>query len=179
MRRPSFNDRRDIHVDRVDLAGVEERTKHLDAPFDQEVRELPPAELAEQLGDRNRSIAGEAQDLAAEAFEFAAPLGGCTVGDRDPDGCLARGLDEPARDREPGGAVENDSGGSVLLEIGSLYRMLGRLLDSGLIEEGAGDERRRCYQLSRAGRRALKAEAERLAGLVDLVRMRKLLPEAD
>jgi len=75
--------------------------------------------------------------------------------------------------------VETESGGSVRLEIGSLYRLLGRLLDSGLIEEGAGDERRRCYQLSRAGRRALKAEAERLAGLVNLVRMRKLLPEAD
>ena len=75
--------------------------------------------------------------------------------------------------------VESESGGSVRLEIGSLYRLLGRLLDSGLIEEGPGDERRRFYQLSRAGRRALKAEAERLAGLVDLVRMRKLLPEAD
>src|SRR3954452_22021010 len=40
--------------------------------------------------------------------------------------------------------VENDSGGNVRLEIGSLYRLLGRLLDSGLIEEGSGDERRRC-----------------------------------
>ena len=75
--------------------------------------------------------------------------------------------------------VERESGGTVRLEIGSLYRLLGRLLDSGLIAEGAGDERRRFYQLSRAGRRALRAEAERLVGLVDLVRLRKLLPEAD
>jgi DNA-binding PadR family transcriptional regulator len=62
------------------------------------------------------------------------------------------------------------------LEIGSLYRLLGRLLDEGLIEEADGDGRRRYYQLSRLGRRVLKAEAERLASLVDLVRMRKLLP---
>ncbi len=73
--------------------------------------------------------------------------------------------------------VESDSSGEVRLEIGSLYRLLGRLLDEGLIEDADGDERRRYYQLSRKGRRVLKAEAERLANLVDLVRMRKLLPE--
>ena len=73
--------------------------------------------------------------------------------------------------------VERESGGEVRLEIGSLYRLLGRLLDEGLIEEADGDGRRRYYQLSRLGRRVLKAEAERLASLVDLVRMRKLLPE--
>jgi len=73
--------------------------------------------------------------------------------------------------------VELESGGEVRLEIGSLYRLLGRLLDEGLIEEAGGDDRRRYYQLSRAGRRAIKAEAERLAGLVDLVRARKILPE--
>src|SRR5713101_2933287 len=41
--------------------------------------------------------------------------------------------------------VESESHGTVRLEIGSLYRLLGRLLDEGLIEEGAGDERRRMY----------------------------------
>ena len=75
--------------------------------------------------------------------------------------------------------VERESGGEVRLEIGSLYRLLGRLLDDGLLEEGDGDERRRYYRISRLGRRLLKAEAERLAGLVDLIRARKLLPEAD
>ena len=75
--------------------------------------------------------------------------------------------------------VERESGGEVRLEIGSLYRLLGRLLDDGLLEEADGDERRRYYRISRLGRRVLRAEAERLAGLVDLVRARKLLPEAD
>jgi DNA-binding PadR family transcriptional regulator len=75
--------------------------------------------------------------------------------------------------------VERESGGDVRLEIGSLYRLLGRLLDYGLLEDASGDERRRYYRLSRLGRRVLRAEAERLAGLVELVRLRKLLPEGD
>jgi len=73
--------------------------------------------------------------------------------------------------------VERQSNGDVRLEIGSLYRLLARMLDSGLIEEAEGDERRRFYRISRVGRRALKSEAERLAGLVELFRARKLLPE--
>ena|SRR6266403_882371 len=74
--------------------------------------------------------------------------------------------------------VERESRGEVRLEIGSLYRLLGRLLDQGLLEEADGDERRRYYRISRLGRRVLKSEAERLAGLMDLVRNRKLLPES-
>ena len=73
--------------------------------------------------------------------------------------------------------VERESNGDVRLEIGSLYRLLARMLESGWIEEAEADERRRCYRLSRPGRRILKSEAERLAGLVELVRARKLLPE--
>jgi DNA-binding PadR family transcriptional regulator len=73
--------------------------------------------------------------------------------------------------------VEQHSNGSVRLEIGSLYRLLARLLDNDLIEEAAEDERRRYYRISRTGWRVLKAEAERLAGLVELSRARKLLPE--
>ena len=72
--------------------------------------------------------------------------------------------------------VEGESGGAVRLEIGSLYRLLARLLETGLIEDADGDERRRFYRISRAGRRALKTEGERLAGLVDLIRARRLLP---
>jgi DNA-binding PadR family transcriptional regulator len=75
--------------------------------------------------------------------------------------------------------VERESGGGVRLEIGSLYRLLGRLLDAGLIEDADGDERRRYYRISRLGRRALKTEAVRLAGLVDLVRSRRVLPEGN
>jgi DNA-binding PadR family transcriptional regulator len=75
--------------------------------------------------------------------------------------------------------VERESSGSVRLEIGSLYRLLARLLQQGLIEDADGDERRRYYRITRLGRRVLKIEAERLAGLVDLVRARRLLPEGD
>jgi DNA-binding PadR family transcriptional regulator len=73
--------------------------------------------------------------------------------------------------------VERESGGAVRLELGSLYRLLSRLLEEGLIEEAEGDGRRRRYRLGRLGRRVLKSEAERLHGLVELVRSRKLLPE--
>jgi DNA-binding PadR family transcriptional regulator len=73
--------------------------------------------------------------------------------------------------------VEQESNGGVRLEIGSLYRLLARLLDAGWIEEAEEDERRRYYRISRRGRRVLKAEAERLSSLVELSRARKLLPE--
>jgi DNA-binding PadR family transcriptional regulator len=59
---------------------------------------------------------------------------------------------------------------------GSQTGLLARLLETGLIEDADGDERRRFYRISRAGRRALKTEGERLAGLVDLIRARRLLP---
>jgi len=75
--------------------------------------------------------------------------------------------------------VERESGGEVRLEIGSLYRLLGRLLSDGLLEMGEGDGRRQYYSLSRLGRKVLKADAQRLAGLVDLMRSRKLLRETD
>jgi DNA-binding PadR family transcriptional regulator len=74
--------------------------------------------------------------------------------------------------------VESESRGCVRLEIGSLYRLLARLLDSGLIEEANEDDRRRYYRISRLGLRTLKGEAQRLEGLVELSRARKLLPEA-
>ncbi len=73
--------------------------------------------------------------------------------------------------------VERESGGLVRLEIGSLYRLLARMAEGGLIEEADEDERRRYYRISRQGHRVLKAEAERLAHLVELSRARKLLPE--
>jgi DNA-binding PadR family transcriptional regulator len=75
--------------------------------------------------------------------------------------------------------VERESAGEVRLEIGSLYRLLDRLLAEGLLEAGEVDERRRYFKITRQGRRALRAEAVRLQGLVDLVRSRKLLPESE
>jgi len=75
--------------------------------------------------------------------------------------------------------VERESNGEIRLEIGSLYRLLARLLDEGIIEETEGDERRRFYRISRAGRRALRAEASRLEGLVELARARNVLTGSD
>lgn len=76
--------------------------------------------------------------------------------------------------------VEHDTSGEVMLEIGSLYRLLARLVAEGLIDDVEGaDERRRYYRITAAGRRALKSEAARLANVVTLVRARKLLPETD
>lgn len=77
-------------------------------------------------------------------------------------------------------AVEHDTDGVVLLEIGSLYRLLARLVTEGLIDDlDSPGERRRYYRITAAGRKALKSEAARLANVVSLVRARKLLPEAD
>ena len=75
--------------------------------------------------------------------------------------------------------VGRESGGAVRLEVGTLYRLLARLLDHGLIEQAEEDGRRRDYALTRAGLRALRSEAERLAGVVNLLRVRKLLPQGD
>ena len=75
--------------------------------------------------------------------------------------------------------AEAESGGRVCLEVGTLYRILARLLQAGFLEEAGEDGRRRNYSLTRAGRRALQAEAERLAGVVDLLRERRLLPRGE
>jgi DNA-binding PadR family transcriptional regulator len=74
-------------------------------------------------------------------------------------------------------AVEQQSGGSVRLELGSLYRQIARLVGSGLIEGTAEEEpdRRRLYRITGLGRKVLRAEARRLAALVDRLRARKLL----
>jgi DNA-binding PadR family transcriptional regulator len=67
-------------------------------------------------------------------------------------------------------AVEAQSRGTVSPEIGSLYRVLARLMSAGLVveKEPARDEElhrgrpRRYYRITTEGRSALHAEAERL-----------------
>lgn len=61
--------------------------------------------------------------------------------------------------------VAERSGGEVQLGSTTLYRMLGQLLDEGLIEEARvrpapqlDDERRKYFHITPAGRRALAAE---------------------
>jgi DNA-binding PadR family transcriptional regulator len=62
------------------------------------------------------------------------------------------------------------SNGTVKLDPGSLYRLISRLLDEGVIAETTGedadDERRRYYRITAEGRRILLSETRRLADLV-------------
>jgi len=78
--------------------------------------------------------------------------------------------------------VHAQTGGQMRLWPAVLYRNLGRLDAAGLIEEidppptaESGGGRPRFYRITRAGRRACGVEAERLAGLVQIARQRKVL----
>ncbi len=67
-------------------------------------------------------------------------------------------------------AVAEESGGTLVPRAGTLYRVLARLMTTGVVREAkpAGDPEphpghaRRYYELTPAGRRALAAEARRL-----------------
>ena len=65
--------------------------------------------------------------------------------------------------------VEGASGGRVRIEIGSLYRIVARLMASGLIEEDREAEsvvhagkKRRCYRITALGLAVARGEANRL-----------------
>jgi DNA-binding PadR family transcriptional regulator len=73
--------------------------------------------------------------------------------------------------------------GALRLSAGTLYRSIQRMLEDGLIVEVRerpapedDDERRRYYRITSLGRAAARAEARRLAGLVELARARGLAP---
>jgi len=77
--------------------------------------------------------------------------------------------------------VDVQTGGTVRLGPGTLYRVIKQLLADGWIAEapatpGDDDERRRNYRLTPWGRRIAEAEARRLADLVLVARTRHLLP---
>jgi PadR family transcriptional regulator, regulatory protein PadR len=73
--------------------------------------------------------------------------------------------------------VESHSRGAIVPEIGSLYRVIARLMSLGLVAE-AGEEEpgtyrgrpRRYYRITPDGRGALRAETERLKHLLALAR---------
>jgi len=76
------------------------------------------------------------------------------------------------------------SAGQVNLGPGTLYRSLRRLLSDGLIEESAErpvpelhDEWRHYYRLTSLGLRVARAEARRLAALVQTAPLQRLLPQ--
>jgi DNA-binding PadR family transcriptional regulator len=69
------------------------------------------------------------------------------------------------------------SDGRLELQAGALYRLLARMLENGLVAEShrrpaadADDERRRYYRITALGRRAIAAEAERMASLAATAR---------
>lgn len=77
-------------------------------------------------------------------------------------------------------AVKDRSGGEVAPGATSLYRTVWQLLDDGLIAESHDrpaahhdDERRRYFQITVAGRRALAAELTRLERLIAAARPRR------
>jgi DNA-binding PadR family transcriptional regulator len=78
--------------------------------------------------------------------------------------------------------VELRSGGTVKLRTGTLYTLLQRLLEEGLISEAAvrarEDSRRRYYQLSALGEAVLRAEAQRLEALIGDARRKHVLSDA-
>jgi DNA-binding PadR family transcriptional regulator len=78
--------------------------------------------------------------------------------------------------------VEMRTDGEVKLSTGTLYGIIKRLLNDGLIIErrerpsvASDDERRRYYHLTTKGREIAAAEAERLEKVVALARSRRLL----
>lgn len=75
------------------------------------------------------------------------------------------------------------SAGTVTLDPGSLYRLIARLSDDGLINEAPSrpkadedDERRRYYRLTPLGKRLLQAETNRMADLVAVARSKAIKP---
>jgi PadR family transcriptional regulator len=73
-------------------------------------------------------------------------------------------------------AVLEDSGGSLRIELGSLYRMIRRLERDGLIEESEPTDEspspgrdRRFYGITKLGRDVVAAELDRLRGVLSLV----------
>jgi len=90
--------------------------------------------------------------------------------------------DGPLHGYAIGREIETRSAGKLNPTTGSLYQALRRLTEDGLIEPApaadsmAADRRRQHFQLTRLGRRLAGLEAERLAGLVEIARERRLFP---
>lgn len=86
-------------------------------------------------------------------------------------------LDEDAHGYRIRAEVIERSGGTVTLDPGSLYRLIARLVEDGLITEAPArrvaegdDERRRYYRITASGRRTVDAETNRMAAWVSAAR---------
>jgi DNA-binding PadR family transcriptional regulator len=81
--------------------------------------------------------------------------------------------------------VELRTGGKVRLSTGTLYGIIKRLLNDGLISElrsrpadSDDDERRRYYRLTPQGRQVAAEEAARMDEVLSIARSRNLLKKA-
>ena len=78
--------------------------------------------------------------------------------------------------------VDDRTGGRTQLLPGTLYRILARMAQEGVVEitkegsDSSEDSRRRYYRLSAFGRLLLEAETARLADQLNAARKKKLLP---
>jgi DNA-binding PadR family transcriptional regulator len=79
--------------------------------------------------------------------------------------------------------VRTRTNGAVSLSASTLYGIVKRLLDNGLIEESSerpdpalDDERRRYYGLSALGRAVAVAESRRLEATLGIARAKRLIP---
>lgn len=84
-------------------------------------------------------------------------------------------------------ALEEESHGVICPEIGSLYRLLARLMAEGLVTEAKAPkggpavtrgQPRRYYRLTPRGREVLRSESARLQSLLELARVRNVLPSS-
>jgi len=82
--------------------------------------------------------------------------------------------------------VEESSGGRVGIELGSLYRLIARLLATGMIEEASNashpphaGKKRRTYEITELGLAVARADAERMSDALSLARNEKLLAGPD
>jgi DNA-binding PadR family transcriptional regulator len=81
--------------------------------------------------------------------------------------------------------IEERSGGHLVPGTGTLYAALQRLMDCGLIEESRDrpgdddDARRKYYRITREGRAAVAAEAERMDRVLADARRHGLIPARD
>ena len=70
-------------------------------------------------------------------------------------------------------------GDAAVPDVGTMYRALARMVETGLIKAapaaGRRDERRNCYRLTDLGLRVAKAEARRLQALTRAARVSGLL----
>ena len=78
-------------------------------------------------------------------------------------------------------AVEEESDGRVLLEVGTMYRLIARLTDEGLMAESKrkNSDRRRFYRITPLGKQVVTLEARRLLDVVQVARVHDLLSDGE